>query len=123
MREAARVLIVDDDEDVRDVITATLNGHGWDLVAVPSAHAALDALADAPVALVITDLSMPEMSGVELVRAMVAQGVTTPVLVISGRTDLIAQLPALEPVRGVVGKPFNVRDLRARVRAVLEGGG
>jgi CheY-like chemotaxis protein len=65
---SARILVVDDEADSRDLIATVLRQHGASVIDAPSAAGALDALAQAPVNLVISDISMPVEDGYDLIR-------------------------------------------------------
>jgi len=82
--QAKRVLIVDDDETVRDSLNDFLEFHGFAVAAVASAHRALEVLAKDEFDLVISDLVMPQMDGISLTKAIRESGKDVPVLVMTG---------------------------------------
>jgi PAS domain S-box-containing protein len=115
-----RVLVVDDHEDVREVIVAYLEALGHDVVQASSGRTALDFLrgnANA-VDLLIADYAMPEMSGLELVRAVRAKSLTLPVVVVTGYAETIdfddRRLDAV-----LLKKPFRMNELGATVETAL----
>jgi len=80
-----KVLVVDDDPFIRDVLVAVLEGADYAVVTAESGMSALDAFkADGGISLVISDMHMPEMSGVELMREIRAAGSTVPVIILTG---------------------------------------
>ena len=118
--DGARVLVVDDEEMVRTVTTKLLRLRGHTVEAVNGGPAALTALAGgadgrAPFDIVVTDLSMPDMSGRELAAAVRARYPGLPVLLLTGDTD--ADTDGTD-VAAVVKKPFELDDLDAAVRGL-----
>ena len=114
---AASVLLVDDDDLVRDLIRRTLVTAGH---AVETAESGAEALrchdAQAPVDLLVTDLTMPGLGGVELARQLVARQPDLKVLFVSGCSeDVLPELPAHE----FLAKPFEGSDLLAAVDRLL----
>jgi signal transduction histidine kinase/ActR/RegA family two-component response regulator len=115
-----RVLIVDDHEDVREVIVAYLETLGYDVVQASSGRTALDFLDEnsRAVDLLIADYAMPEMSGLELVRAVRAQNPTLPVVIVTGYAETgdfdDRRLDAV-----LLKKPFRMNELGATIEAAL----
>ena len=115
-----RVLLVDDDPDVRAVAAAMLAEAGYDVVEADSGGAALDLLDDPDlgVALMIADVVMPGMNGVELAHAVRRRCPEMPVLFVTGFGG--AALPANQKMPGeLLRKPFRAAELRAKVAAML----
>ena len=114
------VLLVDDDPDVRAVAAAMLAEAGYDVVEAGSGGAALDLLEDPDlgVELMIADIVMPGMNGVELAHAARRRRPEMPVLFVTGFGG--AALPANRPPPGeLLRKPFRAADLRTKVAAML----
>ena len=111
----ARVLVVDDDPQVRHVTASFLNGFGYDEAEVPSGEAALERLAAEPFDLVVADLAMPGMSGLDLAEAVRTHWPALPFLLVTGHAEA-ARIPA---DFSVLEKPFPSADLAARVAALL----
>jgi nitrogen-specific signal transduction histidine kinase/ActR/RegA family two-component response regulator len=115
-----RVLVVDDHEDVREVIVAYLETLGYDVVQAGSGCTALEFLRGNVNALdlLIADYAMPEMSGVELVRAVRAKSPTLPVIIVTGYADTGGfddrRLDAV-----LLKKPFRMNELASTVEAAL----
>jgi PAS domain S-box-containing protein len=115
-----RVLVVDDHEDVREVIVAYLETLGYDVVQASSGRTALDFLCEnsKAVDLLIADYAMPEMSGIELVRAVRAQNPTLPVVIVTGYAETgdfdDRRLDAV-----LLKKPFRMNELGATIEAAL----
>jgi len=110
-----RVLVVDDEPMVRTVTTKLLRMRGHDVRDVDGGPAALAALAEGTFDLVVTDLSMPEMSGRELAAAVRHRHPGLPVLLLTGDTD--AEVEGSD-VAAVVKKPFQIDALDETVRRV-----
>jgi len=117
---AGSVLLVDDDDDVRKVCEAHLRAGGYRVTAVRSAEEALAQLAIMPPDALVTDVSMPGMPGVELVRRMRALGHVFPALVVSGYAEELTYERALSDQPGVafLAKPFT-RERFLRVLGAL----
>ncbi|MDR7273380.1 SpoIIE family protein phosphatase [Catenuloplanes atrovinosus] len=119
-----RILLADDNGDLRDHVTRLLRPH-WDVVAVPDGQAALDAALGASFDLVLTDVMMPRMDGFALVGALRRDPRTSsvPVVILSARAGEEASVEGLAAgADDYLVKPFSARDLIARVRANLELG-
>ncbi|MES3032531.1 MAG: ATP-binding protein [Gemmatimonadota bacterium] len=117
-----RILLVDDEESVRRVLARQLQSSGYVVLTASSGREALAVLRDpnADVRAVVTDVRMPEMTGIELVETMLAEQLDRPVLLISGQLD--AQLPRTWPDGAVVhflAKPLSGVALRRAVGALI----
>jgi DNA-binding response OmpR family regulator len=113
----ATVMVVDDEERVRTLLAKSLSSQGHTVVTAASASAAIDRLESKAVDLVVLDLVMPGLGGLAVLNAMNEGKNTTPVIVLSGVTDVASRVEALD--RGavdVVSKPFSLTELLARVR-------
>ena len=113
-----RVLLADDDEQVRDVIAEALGDSGCAVTAVSSGAAVLEALRAGDYEVVVIDFAMPGMNGADTAALVRAEHPDLPILFITGRTDL----PALHGISGaaVLQKPFLVAELAAKLRALLD---
>lgn len=117
----ARVLIVDDDEDVRDAVAAVLRREGHDVDMAADGAAGLEALARRLPDLVLVDVTMPNMSGHELTREIRRRhGDALPVVMLSGAPEERVRAAAGEGrVHGWVGKPFELEELTSTVTRIL----
>src|SRR5690348_5599679 len=113
----ATVMVVDDEERIRTLLAKSLSSQGHSVVTVASASAAIDGLAAKAVDLVVLDLVMPGLGGMAVLNALNERKRTTPVIVLSGVTDVATRVEVLD--RGavdVVAKPFSLTELLARIR-------
>jgi two-component system KDP operon response regulator KdpE len=114
-----RILVVDDEPQITRVLRAALSAQGFDVRTANDPEEALLVFRDWSPDLVITDLMMPGMSGVEVCRA-IRQHSSTPVLVLSVRDQERSKVEALDAgADDYVTKPFSIQELLARVRAHL----
>lgn len=113
-----RILLVDDNHDVRDVTAQTLGASGCIVTAVSGGGAALDMLRAHSFDLLVTDFAMPEMNGAELARIVASQWPRLPVLLITGRAGLSALRDFAD--ESILAKPFRAAQLVTKVRALLD---
>jgi PAS domain S-box-containing protein len=118
------IMIVDDEESVRQVVSAVLKSHGYDVVEAGDAGAAL-AECDRHgrrIDLVLTEVVMPEMSGLELGRVLAAREPRLKILYMSGYRDALERAAPEGTSQALLLKPFTPEVLLSRVRDVLDGG-
>jgi len=114
-----RILVIDDEPQITRVLRAALSAQGYDVRTANDPEEGLRLFRDWPPDLVITDLMMPVMSGVEVCRFIRSRG-STPVLVLSVREHERSKVEALDAgADDYVTKPFSIQELLARVRAHL----
>jgi two-component system KDP operon response regulator KdpE len=114
-----RILVIDDEPQITRVLRTALSAQGFDVRAANDPQEGLRLFAEWAPDLVITDLMMPDMSGVEVCRAIRASS-AVPVLVLSVRDNERAKVEALDAgADDYVTKPFSIQELLARVRAHL----
>jgi two-component system KDP operon response regulator KdpE len=119
MAERSRILVVDDETQITRVLKTTLNSQGYEVKTAADGESAFNAAMDWLPDLIITDLSMPGMSGTELTRA-VRERSQVPIIVLSVRGEEKHKVEALDAgADDYVTKPFSVNELLARVRANL----
>jgi two-component system KDP operon response regulator KdpE len=114
-----KVLVVDDEPPIRRLLRMGLGTQGYQTIDAPNAKAALDLLGETP-DLVILDLGLPDMQGLELLRQIRMQREDLPIVVLSSRGDEAAKVEALDlGADDYVTKPFGMDELLARMRAAL----
>lgn len=119
MKEKQRVMIVDDEPQIGRVMRRSLSAHDYDVRVAADGEAALEVYNDWHPDLVITDLSMPNMGGLEFCRRLRLVS-EVPVIVLSVKSEERMKVEALDAgADDFVTKPFGVDELLARVRAVL----
>lgn len=115
-----RLLVVEDDRTLRQALTFNLAREGYEVTAVADGEAALEAARDERLDLIVLDVMLPGMSGVEVLRALRRDGVTTPVIILSAKGDEIDRVVGLKVgADDYVAKPFSRPELLARIEAVL----
>ncbi|MGW3409636.1 response regulator transcription factor [Streptomyces sp. NPDC000888] len=119
-RRKPLVLVVDDDQGVRQALRLGLSVEGFDVHEAPDGEAGLDAIAAQLPAVVLLDVVMPGISGVEAVRRMRLQGRTIPVCMLSARDEVDDRVAGLAAgADDYVVKPFSVAELAARLHALV----
>jgi two-component system alkaline phosphatase synthesis response regulator PhoP len=115
-----RILVVDDEPEIVRGLEDNLRFEGYDTLAATNGPDALALVANAAPDLVILDIMMPAMSGWDVCRELRKQGGDVPVIMLSARAEEIDRVLGLElGADDYITKPFSLRELLARVRAVL----
>ena len=118
--EQPSILVVDDELLIRDLLYDFLSGQGWDICVAHSAERALEILADKKVDLVLTDIKMPEMDGLELAAEVRRSHPNVPIVVMTGYPSVDTAVVALRSkVADYVIKPFNINQLFKTLAAQL----
>ena len=116
---APSVLVVDDEPAIRRLLRTTLAAQGWRVVEAASGAEALDAVAAAAPDVVLLDLGLPDLDGMEVLRRLRA-GSAVPMVVLTAREDEQAKVAALDGgADDYVTKPFGTAELVARLRTAL----
>ncbi|CAI9407930.1 response regulator transcription factor [Nocardioides sp. T2.26MG-1] len=119
----ARILVVDDDPTVREVVVSYLRAHEHDVVEAADGEAALRAVRDRPVDLVVLDLMLPGIDGIEVCRRLRETG-DVPVVMLTALGEETDRVMGLEVgADDYVTKPFSPRELALRVDSVLRRSG
>jgi two-component system, OmpR family, KDP operon response regulator KdpE len=115
----SNILVVDDEAQITRVLKTTLSGHGYGIRTAADGEEALQIMKDWSPDLIMTDLRMPNMDGLELCRRVRAQS-RTPIIVLSVKGEEAIKVEALDAgADDYVTKPFSVNELLARIRATL----
>src|SRR5580700_5355064 len=114
------ILVIDDDENLRDTIGVLLEREGFRAILAPDGKSGLDHAVLSKPTLILADLRLPDISGVEICKRVRASGLQTPIIVLSAVGEEIDKVLLLEiGADDYVVKPFGTRELLARIRAVL----
>ena len=119
------ILVVEDDAALRDTIAYNLRGEGYLVLTAADGVAGLEAARQNPVSLVLLDLMLPRLDGLDVCRQLRAKPETanTPILMLTARGEETDKVVGLElGADDYVTKPFSWKELRARVRALLRRG-
>ena len=119
----AVILVVDDEDTLRKNLARFLTGLGHEVRTASNGRDALVMLDEVPIDLLVTDINMPEMDGIEVIRALRARGATFPVIAMSGggvfdKALLLGSAGALGAA-ATLDKPFELQALRLEVERVL----
>ena len=116
---ALRVLVVDDEPPIRKLLRMGLGTQGYEILEASNGKIAL-ALLDKEPGLIILDLGLPDIQGLELLRMIRARNESVPIVVLSSRGDEAAKVAALDlGADDYVTKPFGMEELLARMRAAV----
>jgi two-component system KDP operon response regulator KdpE len=119
METRKRILVVDDEQEITLVLRSGLTKHGFDVRVAGEGQAALELFQAWPPDLVITDLSMPNMNGLNLCRRL-RETSSIPIIILSVKGDEATKVEALDAgADDYLTKPFGMGELLARVRATL----
>ncbi|HSB86243.1 MAG TPA: response regulator transcription factor [Ilumatobacteraceae bacterium] len=118
--DGGRVLVVEDDDAVRSAVDRGLGVHGFDVSTVPDAESALTSVARHRPDLMIVDVGLPGMSGIELCTRLRVLDVDTPILILSARDQVGDRVAGLQAgADDYLVKPFSLDELAARLHALL----
>ncbi|MFE1514340.1 MtrAB system response regulator MtrA [Corynebacterium bovis] len=116
---AAKILVVDDDPAISEMLTIVLQGEGFETVVVGDGAEAVEAARREDPDLILLDLMLPGMSGIDVCRT-IREDSTVPIVMLTARTDTVDVVLGLESgADDYVHKPFKPKELVARVRARL----
>jgi two-component system response regulator FixJ len=116
----ARVVVIDDDEAVLDSLRVLIESEGLEVEAFDRASTFLQRAEGERPGCVVTDVRMPDVDGLELLRALAARGPLPPVIVITGHGEIPMAVQAMKlGARDFLEKPFNTADLMTSIRNAL----
>ncbi len=114
------ILIAEDQTDIRDLLALNLRNAGYRVEAATNGRSALEAHIRQPADLLLLDLMMPHMDGLDVCKALRASGSTTPILMLTAKSTELDRVLGLElGADDYLTKPFSVAELLARVKALL----
>ncbi|MDX6682494.1 MAG: hypothetical protein QOG94_2533 [Solirubrobacteraceae bacterium] len=116
---APRILLVDDEHAIQTLLSYPLRKDGYEVVQATDGRAALDRFAEGSYDLVVLDLMLPKLDGLEVCRRIRARS-TVPIIMLTARAEEIDKVVGLEiGADDYITKPFSMREFRSRVKAVL----
>ena len=118
--DMSKILIIEDDREMQFVLSDNLQAEGHETVAATTGAAGLQQWKAGDVDLILLDLMLPDASGIEICKQIRTQDGDTPIIMLTAKTDEIDKVVGLEVgADDYVTKPFGVRELLARVKAML----
>jgi two-component system KDP operon response regulator KdpE len=115
-----KVLVVDDEPAIRRFLRTSLTAQGYLITEAENGMAALEDLRRSPIDILVLDLGLPDINGLDIIERVRGQGSTFPIIVLSSRTDETGKVKALDlGADDYVTKPFGIDELLARIRAAL----
>jgi DNA-binding response OmpR family regulator len=121
-RGSGRILLVDDEQAVQTLLTYPLRKEGYDVVGATDGQEALDRFAEQRFDLVVLDIMLPKLDGIEVCRRMRTRS-QVPIIMLTAKGDEIDKVVGLEMgAVDYITKPFSVREFRSRVKAALRRG-
>src|ERR1043165_6099608 len=115
----ATILLVDDEESIQKLLTYPLEREGYRVIQARDGEEALRRFAELPIDLVVLDVMLPKLDGLEVCRRLRTTS-TVPIMMLTARDDEVDKVLGLElGADDYTPKPFSIRELRSRIRAVL----
>jgi len=122
--ETAKVLIVEDDPNVRAALTRALSFEGYEVAAATDGGRGLEAVAQDPPDVIVLDVMMPFVDGLEMCRRLRARGDDTPILMLTALGEVSDRVDGLDAgADDYLMKPFALEELLARIRSLLRRAG
>ena len=123
MSDSSTILLVDDEESVQKLLTYPLERDGFRVVAARDGEEALRQFAAGPIDLVVLDIMLPKLDGLEVCKRLRAES-SVPIIMLTARDDEFDTVLGLElGADDYITKPFSIREFRSRVRALLRRAG
>lgn len=112
MEEKKKVLIVDDDKDIVSIVKTILSGRGWDIMAAYSGREALEAVTSRKPDIILLDIMMPEMNGIEVLKRLKKIDADARIIMITAFGDVESYLDSMElGAYEYINKPFETDEL------------
>jgi DNA-binding response OmpR family regulator len=123
MTGEATIMLVDDEESIQRLLTYPLEREGYTVIQARDGEEALRRFAEQPVDLVVLDVMLPRLDGLEVCRRL-RTGSAVPIIMLTARDDEVDKVLGLElGADDYITKPFSIREFRSRIRAVLRRAG
>jgi DNA-binding response OmpR family regulator len=120
MADPVTILLVDDEESIQKLLRYPLEREGYRVVQARDGEEALERFVEGPVDLVVLDLMLPKVGGLEVCRRMRKAESTVPIIMLTARGDEVDKIVGLEiGADDYITKPFSIREFMSRVRALL----
>jgi DNA-binding response OmpR family regulator len=121
---APRILLVDDEQPIQTLLSFPLQRDGYEVVVAADGREALARYEEQPVDLVVLDVMLPRMDGLEVCKRLRAKGETVPIIMLTAKSEEIDKVLGLElGADDYITKPFSMREFRSRVKAALRRAG
>jgi DNA-binding response OmpR family regulator len=121
---APRILLVDDEQPIQTLLSFPLQRDGYEVVQASDGREALARFSEQQFDLVVLDLMLPRMDGLEVCKRLRAQGSTVPIIMLTAKSEEIDKVLGLElGADDYITKPFSMREFRSRVKAALRRAG
>src|SRR3954468_5788581 len=116
---SARILLVDDEQSIQTLLSYPLRKDGYEVVQATDGRQALDRFAEQPFDLVVLDVMLPQLDGLEICRRLRARS-AVPIIMLTAKSEEIDKVVGLElGADDYITKPFSMREFRSRVKAAL----
>lgn len=120
MEKARKILIIEDDPEIVELIGIHVADHGWQLDKADSGAAGLQRISEASYDLVVLDIMLPEMDGLEVCRRIRSREEYLPIMMLTARAEEFDRVLGLElGADDYITKPFSIRELLARMKAIF----
>jgi DNA-binding response OmpR family regulator len=121
---APRILLVDDEQPIQTLLSFPLQRDGYEVVQASDGREALARFSEEQFDLVVLDLMLPRMDGLEVCKTLRGQGSTVPIIMLTAKSEEIDKVLGLElGADDYITKPFSMREFRSRVKAALRRAG
>jgi DNA-binding response OmpR family regulator len=121
---APRILLVDDEQPIQTLLSFPLQRDGYEVVQASDGREALARFSEQQFDLVVLDLMLPRMDGLEVCKRLRAEGSTVPIIMLTAKSEEIDKVLGLElGADDYITKPFSMREFRSRVKAALRRAG
>ena len=115
-----RILVIEDDSNIRELVLWNLSEEGYECISASNGKEGLETAKTESPDMILLDLMLPVMNGFEVIKALRMSGVETPVIMLTAKSEETDKVIGLEfGADDYITKPFGIRELKARIKAVL----